>query len=141
MPHTSTHNYLHIVFGTKERASSIPELMQPRLWAYMAGICKNYAIVAFAIGGMEDHVHLLGRLPPTLSLAKALSVVKANSSRWMKRHRLRFDWQIGYGAFSVSKSNLAAVIRYIRDQKRHHRKMTFAEEYRALFKLHGDEPE
>jgi hypothetical protein len=59
----------------------------------------------------------------------------------MKRHRLRFDWQIGYGAFSVSKSNMAAVIRYIRDQKRHHRKMTFEEEYRALFKLHGDEPE
>jgi REP element-mobilizing transposase RayT len=107
----------------------------------MAGICKNYAIVAFAIGGMEDHVHLLWRLPPTLTLAKALSVVKANSSRWMKEHRSRFDWQVGYGAFSVSKSNLATVTRYIRDQKIHHRKMTFEEEYRALFRLHGDELE
>ena len=141
MPHTSTHNYLHIVFGTKERASSIPELLQPRLWAYMAGICKNYAIVAFAIGGMEDHVHLLWRLPPMLLLAKAVSVVKANSSRWMKEHAPKFAWQTGYGAFSVSKSNMAAVTRYIRDQKLHHRKMTFEEEYRALFKLHGDELE
>ena len=141
MPHTSTHNYLHIVFGTKERASSIPELLQPRLWAYMAGICKNYAIVAFAIGGMEDHVHLLWRLPPMLLLAKAVSVVKANSSRWMKEHCPKFAWQTGYGAFSVSKSNMAAVTRYIRDQKIHHRKMTFEEEYRALFKLHGDELE
>jgi REP element-mobilizing transposase RayT len=141
MPHTSTHNYLHIVFGTKERASSIPELLQPRLWAYMAGICNNYAIVAFAIGGMEDHVHLLWRLPPMLLLAKAVSVVKANSSRWMKEHCPKFAWQTGYGAFSVSKSNMAAVTRYIRDQKIHHRKMTFEEEYRALFKLHGDELE
>jgi putative transposase len=141
MPHTSTHNYLHIVFGTKERASSIPESVQPKLWAYLAGICRNYNVLPFAIGGMEDHVHMLLRLPPVLALAKALSILKANSSRWMNEHGANFAWQGGYGAFSVSKSNLAAVTKYIREQKLHHRKMTFEEEYRALLKRHGDEME
>ncbi len=141
MAHTSTHNYLHIVFGTKERASRIPELLQPRLWAYMAGICKNCAMVVFAICGMEDHVHLLLRLPPVLALAKAISVVKANSSRWMNEHGPAFACQGGYGAFSVSSSNLRAVEKYIREQKIHHRKMSFEEEYRALLKRHGDQVE
>jgi REP element-mobilizing transposase RayT len=141
MPHTSTHNYLHVVFGTKERRSSIPELLQPRLWAYMAGICRNHKIVAFAIGGMEDHVHVLLRLPPVLALARAISILKANSSSWMTEQGKPFAWQIGYGAFSVSASNRLAVERYIRNQKKHHRKMTFAEEYRKLLRLHGEEPD
>ena len=115
--------------------------MQPKLWAYLAGICKNYDMLPFAIDGMEDYVHLLLRLPPVLALAKAISIVKANSSRWMNEHGANFAWQIGYGAFSVSKSNLAAVIRYIREQKLHHKKMSFAEEYRALLKRHGDQVE
>lgn len=139
MAHTSTHNYLHVVFGTKERASRIAESLQPRLWAYMAGICRNYEIVAFAIGGMEDHVHLLFRLPPVLALARAISILKANSSRWMSEHGTGFAWQGGYGAFSVSASNLAAVENYIRNQKIHHRKMSFQEEYRALLRRHGVE--
>lgn len=138
MAHTSTHNYLHVVFGTKERASSISETLQPRLWAYMAGVCRNYAMVAFAIGGMDDHVHLLLRLPPVLTLAKAISVVKANSSRWMNDQRRGFAWQGGYGAFSVSESNLRAVEKYIRNQKIHHRRMTFQQEYRILLKRHGE---
>jgi putative transposase len=105
----------------------------------MAGICRNYEIVAFAIGGMEDHSHLLFRLPPVLALARAVSIVKANSSRWMSEHQAGFAWQGGYGAFSVSASNLAAVEKYIRDQKVHHRKMSFQEEYRALLRRHGAE--
>src|SRR5262245_10862960 len=137
MAHTST--YLHIVFGTKERASRIPETLQPRLWSYMAGICRNYKMIAFAIGGMDDHVHLLVRLPPVLALAKAVSVVKANSSGWMNEQATGFAWQGGYGAFSVSQSNLAAVARYIRNQKAHHRRMTFQQEYRILLKRHGEE--
>lgn len=140
MAHTSTHNYLHLVFGTKERECNIPESLQPRLWAYLAGICKNLDMVAFAIGGMEDHVHLVFRLPPVLALAKAVSVLKANSSRWMSRKGPAFGWQNGYGAFSVSASNLQAVINYIRNQKKHHRRMSFKEEFRALLKKHGEEP-
>ena len=137
MAHTSTHNYLHIVFGTKERASRIPETLQPRLWSYVAGICRNQKMIAFAIGGMDDHVHLLVRLPPVIALAKAVSVVKANSSSWMKEQAMGFSWQGGYGAFSAS--NLAAVEQYIRNQKIHHRRMTFHQEYRILLKRHGEE--
>src|SRR5215470_18923848 len=101
MAHTSTHNYLHIVFSTKERASRIPETLQPRLCSYMAGICRNYKMIAFAIGGMDDHVHLLVRLPPVIALAKAVSVVKANSSSWMKEQAMGFSWQ---GVMGLSAS-------------------------------------
>jgi REP element-mobilizing transposase RayT len=139
MPHTSTHNYLHIVFGTKRRASSIPESMQPKLWAYRAGICRNYEVLPLAIGGMEDHIHLLLRLPPILALAKCLTVLKANSSRWMNDLGAHFAWQEGYGAFSVSSSNLKVVEKYIREQKLHHRTMSFMEEYRALLQRHENE--
>jgi putative transposase len=109
MNHTSTHNYLHIVFGTKRRTSSISKPLQPKLWSYIVGICRNHDIVAFAVGGMADHAHALVRLPPVLSLAKAVSVIKANSSRWMREHGDTFAWQEGYGAFSVSASNLRSV--------------------------------
>ena len=139
MAHTSTHNYPHIVFGTKERRSRIPEALQPRLWAYLGGICRNLKMVMFAIGGMEDHVHLLIWLPPIIALAKAVSTVKSNSSSWMSEQGRFFAWQGGYGAFSVSASNRAAVERYIHNQKEHHKKMTFEEEFRELLRLHGDD--
>lgn len=139
MAHTSTHNYLHIVFGTKDRRSIIPKPMQPKLWAYLVGIGRNYEIVTFAAGGMEDHVHILLRLPPVLALARALSLLKANSSYWMTEHGLEFSWQAGYGAFSVSASNLLSVERYVREQERHHQKMSFDEEYSALTKRHDDQ--
>jgi putative transposase len=93
MAHTSTHNYVHVVFGTKERSPLITNSLQPKLWSYIAGICRNHEIVAFAVGGMPDHVHALLRLPPILPLAKALSVIKANSSRWMGEHGSNFAWQ------------------------------------------------
>jgi REP element-mobilizing transposase RayT len=88
---------------------------------------------------MEDHVHLLMRLPPVLALAKSISVVKANSSRLMNGLGRHFAWQEGYGAFSVSLSNLATVARYIRNQKIHHHKMSFQEEYDALLRRHATE--
>jgi putative transposase len=141
MAHTSTHNYLHIVFGTKDRNSLIPELMQPDLWKYMAGICRNLRMTPFDINGMEDHSHLVVRLPPVIALAEAVKVIKSNSSRWMGEHGRQFGWQGGYGAFSVSASNLAAVRKYVREQKIHHRKMTFEQEFRELLRRHGDDPD
>lgn len=113
--------------------------MQPKLWAYLVGIGRNYDIVTFAAGGMEDHVHILLRLPPVLALARALSLLKANSSYWMTEHGLEFSWQAGYGAFSVSASNLVTVEKCVRDQERHHQKMSFDEEYSVLTKRHDDQ--
>ena len=84
-------------------------------------------------------MHLLFHLPPSLALAKAVTLFKSNSSRWMNESSRKFAWQEGYGAFSVSTSNLAAVVRYIQDQESHHRKISFEDEYLMLLKKHGVE--
>ena len=83
MPSSYVCSHFHIVFSTKNREHSIAESLQPRLWAYMAGIVKNHEMHALAIGGMDDHVHALLSLPGAMSVAKATQVLKANSSRWM----------------------------------------------------------
>ncbi|MBZ5533549.1 MAG: IS200/IS605 family transposase [Acidobacteriia bacterium] len=136
MAHTLVQNYIHVVFSTKDRRKSIPKNHQPRLWRYIVGICKNEGVFIHEIGGMEDHVHLLIQLPPTLSLSDAILSIKASSSKWMGP---KFAWQRGFGAFSVSASNLNAVVRYVRNQEAHHRKMTFDQEFIALLKKHGVE--
>ena len=139
MSHSYVQNHLHVVFSTKEREKLIAKSMQPRLWSYMAGIARNHDFLVIANGGMEDHVHLLILLPPILTLAKAINFLKTNSSKWMSEHGARFAWQQGYGAFAVSKSNIAAVVRYIDEQERHHRKMSFEDEFIGLLKKHGME--
>jgi len=122
---------MHIVFSTKERRKTIPTQMKERLWAYTAGICQHQKIFVHAIGGMEDHIHMLLQFPATLMVADAIGEIKANSSRWMSREIGRFVWQQGYGGFGVGKSNIAAVVRYIRNQEQHHRRITFEEEFIA----------
>ena len=136
MSHTYSQNHIHVVFSTKERQKLIPPRMQPKLWAYMAGIARNHDFLVLCNGGIEDHVHLLIQLPATLALAKAVSLLKSNSSSWMSEHGTRFDWQEGYGAFSVSASNLGTVERYIQNQAAHHKKITFEQEFIALLKKH-----
>jgi REP element-mobilizing transposase RayT len=102
----------------------------------MAGIGRNHGFLVLANGGMEDHVHLLIQLPPVLALAKAISLLKANSAKWMTEHGMAFTWQQGYGAFSVSASNLSPVERYIANQERHHRKMSYEQEFEGLLRKH-----
>jgi len=139
MPHTYAQNVIHIVFSTKNRAKTISKDFQPRMWAYVAGICKNDGIFVHSIGGIDDHIHLLIQVPPSLSLAKAVLTIKSNSSRWANEEGQEFAWQQGYAAFSVSSSNVPAVVRYIETQESHHRKMTFDAELVALLKKHGVE--
>jgi len=136
MSHSYVQNYLHVVFSTKEREKLIAKPMQPKLWSYMAGIARNHDFLVLANGGMEDHVHLLILLPPILTLAKAINLLKANSSKWMSDRGTRFAWQEGYGAFAVSKSNIDAVARYIDEQERHHRKVSFEDEFIGLLNKH-----
>jgi REP element-mobilizing transposase RayT len=130
---------VHIVFSTKDRRKAISPEFRPKLWAYAAGICKNLEIFVHAVGGTEDHIHFLIQIPPTLALAKAVSTIKSNSSRWANEQGQRFAWQQGYGAFSVSASIVPTVIEYIRNQEAHHRKMSFDNEFLALLKKHGVE--
>src|SRR5262249_3401863 len=137
MSQTFAQNIVHIVFSTRERRKMIGKEIQPRMWAYIAGICRKEDIFVHAIGGMEDHIHGLIQLPPKFALAKAVLLIKANSSRWMSVMDRKFAWQKGYGAFSVSASNIPAVIRYIHNQESHHRKMSFDDEFLVLLKKHG----
>jgi len=90
-----------------------------------------------AIGGTDNHVHLLLVLPPKLSLSHAMRAIKANSSKWMNENGHLFAWQEGYAAFSVSASLVEAVGEYIRNQPEHHKKRTFEQEFLALLKKHG----
>jgi len=136
LSHTYTQNHLHIVFSTKQRAKLIEKRDQPKLWSYVAGIGRNHDFLVIANGGMEDHVHLLIQLPPALALAKAVLLLKSNSSKWMNERGIKFNWQEGYGAFSVSASNVAAVVRYIENQEMHHRKITYDQEFVTLLKKH-----
>jgi REP-associated tyrosine transposase len=137
MPHTYAQNVVHVVFSTKDRHKSLSPEFQPKLWAYVAGICKSLEIFVHAIGGIDDHIHLLIQTPPTMPLAKAVATIKSNSSRWANEQGHHLTWQQGYGAFSVSASLTATVVRYIQNQQSHHKKSTFDAEFLALLKKHN----
>jgi REP element-mobilizing transposase RayT len=129
MSHTYTQN--------TDRRKLIPKEFKSRLCSYLAGICKQDGIFVHAIDGMEDHVHLLIQIPATLALAKCVNTLKSNSSTWANGESFPLAWQKGYAAFSVSASNIPAVVRYIRNQESHHRKMNFETEFLALLKKHN----
>ena len=116
MSHSYSSNRIHVIFSTKSRAKVISDELQPKLWAYMAGIAKEQGFDAIIIGGVQDHVHVLLLLPPTMPLAKAIQFLNGNSSKWLNEKREQFAWQEGYGAFSVSASQIDDVIRYIKNQ-------------------------
>ena len=135
---SSTHlslNY-HIVFSTKDRLPMISPEWRERLHAYLGGAVKHSGGIPIAVRGIADHVHLLLALPATQALAAVVRDVKAASSRWVheEMHLEKFAWQEGYGAFTVSPSQAAAVSAYIGNQEEHHRKKTFQEEYIAFLK-------
>jgi len=137
MSHTFTKNHQHLVFSTAERRPLIDKSFQPKLWAYVAGICRNHGMFVNAIGGVEDHIHLLLELPPTMAVAKAVLTIKSNASKWANELGRRFAWQKGYAEFSVSASNIQAVARYINNQEAHHRKISYEDELIVLLRKHG----
>jgi putative transposase len=131
---------IHIVFATKERCRFIDATLGERLFAYMGGTIKRLGAMPLIINGVEDHVHLLVEIPPALSVASLVNKVKSNSSRWVKETfpaRPLFAWQDGYAAFSVSRSLVAVVHRYIETQQEHHRKFDFERELNLLLIKHG----
>ena len=130
-------NYLHIVFSTKYRQALITEAIESELHAYLGGICKNLECHPIIVGGHVDHIHILCLLSKKIALMKLLEELKSHSSKWIKTKGEEFSnfyWQDGYGAFSVNPSEVDTVIRYIANQKEHHRKKVFQEEYRAFLK-------
>ena len=135
MAHTGGNIVLHLIFSTKGRRAFISNEIRPDLFAYLGGIIREMRGTALIINGMADHVHMLVRIRPVHSTAEVVRVVKANSCRWVhEKWKTKFAWQTGYGAFSVSESNVAAVSRYIATQEEHHKKRTFQQEYVAFLK-------
>jgi putative transposase len=133
-------NLIHLVYSTKQRQRWIGQAHRDGLFAYQAGIYREWDSPALLIGGVEDHVHSLFALSKNHPLKKIVEEVKKGSSKWMKSDGPKnpdFHWQAGYGAFSVSQSNLEEVRRYIENQEEHHRRMTFQDELRALLVRHG----
>jgi len=140
MANTYSQIYIHFVFSTKNRQELIHREIESRIWAYMGGVCKKHTITPIQIGGIEDHAHGLLGLPTTLSVSMAAKHLKGDSSFGIRRDfpgMSNFGWQDGYGAFSVSKDDLPRVIEYIRNQREHHTKQSFENEYRELLKFHG----
>lgn len=141
MPSTHTSFYFHLVFSTKERVPHIADDWENKLHAYLGGIVKNQRAVALAVGGVEDHVHLLISFNSTHRLADLIREIKASSSIWVHREigLKSFLWQVGYGAFKVSPNNLERVKNYILHQETHHRKESFQAEYKELLNASGIE--
>ena len=132
----------HIVFATKLRRPSISGNIQERLYEYIGGTLRAKKGQLIEIGGVQDHVHILARLSPTLAVADVVRDVKANSSKWMNEQSdipQTLHWQKGYGAFTVSYSQIETVQQYIRKQEEHHRAQTFQDEYITFLKRRGIE--
>jgi REP element-mobilizing transposase RayT len=139
MSQSLVNNLIHLVYSTKHREPLIPQEFFSGLYAYQAGIFKQWESPAIILGGLEDHVHALFSLSKNHALKKIVEEVKKASSKWMKSdgpNNKSFYWQNGYAAFSVSQSNASQVEEYIRNQREHHRTVTFHDELRALFDRH-----
>jgi REP element-mobilizing transposase RayT len=138
MPSTHLSLHYHVVFSTKNRQNWIEPAWREDLHRYLGGCLKTLDGIPLEIGGVGDHVHLLIGLRATHSLAEVLREIKKASSRWVHEEKgiPTFAWQEGYGAFTVSRSNIEPVRKYIVTQEEHHRKRTFQDEYLDLLKKH-----
>jgi REP element-mobilizing transposase RayT len=131
-----------VIFATKYRKPTIRNAVQGRLYEYVGGTLRAKNGRLIEIGGTKDHVHILAHLSPTRAVAEVIRDVKANSSKWMNEQTQatgKFEWQKGYGAFTVSYSQIPSVKRYIQNQEEHHRTKTFQEEYIEFLTRHGIE--
>ncbi|MEO8413030.1 MAG: IS200/IS605 family transposase [Ginsengibacter sp.] len=130
-------NYIHIIFSTKYREALINQPVEQELHAYLGGICKNLECQPIKVGGYIDHIHILCMLSKKIALMKLVEEVKSHSSKWMKTKGddlKNFYWQDGYGGFSVNPSQVDIVINYIANQREHHLKKDFKNEYRGFLK-------
>lgn len=137
MPQSLVRNYVHLVFSTKYRQPFIHPPVEDELYAYLGSECRRMECPPIKIGGYTDHVHVLLRLSQKVALMKVLEQIKSHSSAWMKTKGddlQNFYWQDGYGAFSVNPAEVDRVIAYITNQKDHHNKMSFQDEYRGILK-------
>lgn len=139
---TYTNLLFHIIYSTKYRKPAIRSEWQDDLYGYIGGIVRDQKGTLLKIGGIEDHVHLLAKLSPTIAISDVLRTIKSNSSKWINERSdvsRKFEWQSGYAAFSVSESQMPSVAEYISNQAEHHRTKSFEEEFLAILKKHNIE--
>ena len=139
MGQSLTQNYLHVIFSTKHRQKLILPEFEKELFQYLGGTCKALSCHPLMVGGYLDHVHILCMLSKKVALVDLMQSLKASSSKWMKARDAslsNFYWQDGYGAFSVSPDRVVRVSTYIQNQRMHHQKKTFQEEYREFLEEH-----
>ncbi len=142
MPHSFVKIELHVVFHVKDNMARMRTDDLQQIHSYIGGIVKTLGGVAIAVGGVEDHVHILCTLPKSTATSDYIKEIKRVSCKWIKElhpHYANFAWQAGYGAFSISPSIKEKVINYIRNQHEHHRRHTFHEEIEAFLKAYGME--
>lgn len=135
MSQSLTSILIHLVFSTKNRQPFITPSIEPELFKYLATEMRNMDCPSLAINGTADHLHILFALSRTKTIADVVKEVKGSSSRWIKHRSIEFrafQWQAGYGGFSIGRSQSEQVTRYIARQKEHHRKMSFQDEFRTL---------
>lgn len=135
MPQSLANIYIHLIFSTKDRFPFLTDTIRPDLHSYLATVGKNADCPILIANSVDDHIHILHRLPRTMTMAKAVETFKSPTSKWLKTQSpdlAKFSWQGGYGAFSVSESNLAPTTAYIQNQREHHRSKSFKEEFREF---------
>ena len=140
MPQSLCEVFIHIVFSTKDRQPFIASSIEPKLHNYLSSVCQNNECRKLAIGGMPDHIHILTSLSRKIAISTLIKELKTCSSKWMKDQHpslSQFYWQRGFGVFSTAPSMLNRVIEYIDNQKEHHKKVSFQEEYRKWLKGYG----
>ncbi|PYS59687.1 MAG: IS200/IS605 family transposase [Acidobacteria bacterium] len=143
MPDSYTNLLYHIVFSTKDRRPLITSEYELRIYDYIGGTIRSLGGICLELNGTEDHIHLLTKLRPDRAVSDVLRDLKANASGWMHHDVFpslkHLSWQRGYGAFTVSQSNVEEVRRYIAKQKEHHRKFSFRDEFIEFLKANGIE--
>lgn len=140
MANTYTNLFVHIVFSVKERRKLLDKKLREELYLYISGVAKAKDFQIPFMNGTDDHIHILALLKPNISVVQAVQFIKSNSSKWIheKYPQLKiFSWQEGYGAFSVSTSQIEKTKRYILNQEEHHKKMDFTEEYKKLMEINN----
>lgn len=137
MANTYTQIHIQSIFAVKNRESLIQKEWKGKLYKYISGVVENNSHKLLAINGMSDHIHIFFGMRSSQSLSDLMQDIKGNSSKWINDNKLvkgKFEWQAGYGAFSYSKSQIPDVIAYIENQKIHHQKKSFLEEYKDFLK-------
>ena len=142
MPQSLSLVIVHVIFSTKQRKPFLDDEIRESAHSYLAKVIRNTGCECYRVGGVEDHVHLAMRLSRTITIADLIEKLKTPSSKWMKaqaENQKAFAWQRGYGCFSISPNDLKALIEYIDNQKQHHRKRTFQDEFRMFLNKYGVE--